>query len=151
MRTFISAIFATFVTTGCFAQDIRSYAGDLHIGEYNTDAFLEFVGDNEGQLVTLDIRLWLDAGVPRNLDIMSLCNPSLASFQKPFMETEIYLPISAGDDQWCSDIPIIFSDQHVSQHSAGTGLIWLQLSGKYIISKLSDQKLTWKIARAKNH
>ncbi len=125
------------------ADNLSKLSGTLHLGEPNEDKIFVFAQSHVGKTVNLDLRLFVDAGTKTERTVLAECNPHLATYLVPVIGTAVFLPIGNGESYGCAASAIVFRDSDAKQGSAGTGLAFIHIKGRYFVGRCSEHVGTY--------
>ncbi len=125
------------------ADNLSKLSGTLHLGEPNEDKIFVFAQSHVGKTVDLDLRLFVDAGTKTERTVFAECNPHLATYLVPVIGTAVFLPIGDAENYECATSAIVFRDSNAKQGSAGTGLAFIHIEGRYFVGRCSEQVDTY--------
>ena len=108
------------------------FSGEIHFTRPNTPSFLEFIDDNLGKVVYINLLFTADFGLGISTEVEELCNSHFNFWDDGMENQNIFLPIDPANlenpaeefepsDLDCEMVPIRFVDAELSLSSAGPG------------------------------
>jgi len=133
------------------AMTYPKFSGDVALTGQNDGAFEQFLDQNEGKVVFLDLIFSVAFATRFNDDVYEMCSPYAEIWDNGLSGEIFTLPYTKdgrvlGEDEElveqntrCGDQRLTFVDDDLVMSSAGPGAHWYDIQGFYLVRRRADR------------